>query len=1395
MFKSSQSKAANGNRYSTLSSDAGKGQSTFAFTIDEDDENEDFDGSASTDEQHQVHKLPRFEVKGGGDSNYRGWFKVLTFDWLKPLLETGNRKDQLDPEDLPQLFYEDESEVVEADFRNAWDVESRREPGKSPRLYRVLLRAFGIRFAKAGILKLIHDLCVFVGPNVLKALIIFLKSPDASMSTGLLLTFLVTASQLTMSLCLRQYFFQCYRTGLRLRSSLIQSIYSKSLTISSASRRSRTTGEIANLMSVDAQRMQDLTPYLHAVWYSFVQITLALTFLWRELGPSCLAGIFVIIVMMPVTKRVAKYLGGLQKSLMKVKDERLKVNNEVLSGVKVIKQMAWERSFTDKIARLRGDELSNLRSYVIGQALSGTLWSTVPLLVAVATFAAYVASGRILDVETALTSLALFEILRFPLFMLPQVINNLVEANVSLTRIESFLSSDDQEPVPKLPASEGSGIDLDAATFVWDGKRMKPKEHEDESDEELSPEEYENLLLRSQLMDAEERIRSLTDKPPLMSSAPSLLALKRVHLNVRPGDLVAIVGSVGSGKSTLLSGILGECRALSGSVAVSGRVAYAAQKSFIMNATLRDNVTFERTFNQSKYDRTVSACALTHDLTVLPGGDMTEIGEKGINLSGGQKARVSLARALYADADVYLLDDPLSAVDAHVGRHLFDKCILETMLNNPSRDVESAVVLVTNALQFLNHPRVSKILVVEGGTVVEEGTYQSLLSTDSLFNKLIKNYKDSSSESMSISRESSKADLSAMTDSEGTKVSDDAGSPKTSAKIRAPASPAKDNSKSKLMTDELKERSTGSVSRKMYFLYGRAAGGLHVVAVLLLGYAAVEAMTVGNRWWLSYWSEHGDKSQWMMLGIYTLINLTVVISMFLRQLFLYLSGLKAARKLYMELLESILRAPMSFFDTTPIGRILNRFSKDIYSLDQQLPSTIRAYLGTLSSVISTIMVITTVTPWFAVTLLPIIAYYIYNQRYFTKTYRELKRLDSVSRSPIYALFGETLEGVTTVRAFNAQGSLKKRLVKMLNENQTAFFLTFSAQCWLAVRLELAGTVIITFACLCAVLEHPFQASEAFAGAAGLSISFALSVTQSLNWSVRMSSDLEAQMVSVERVDQYIKGVTPEAPRETEGDHNLPRDFPKGEITFKDAEMRYRPGLPLVLKGLNLTIPAGCRVGVVGRTGAGKSSLMVVLLRLVELSRGKIYIDGVDIANLGLELIRSKIAIVPQDPVLFSGSIRTNLDPFGKFDDARLVRVLERVGLMGGGPGLESSGVERIKTLGDDVEEDGGNFSVGQRQLLVIARALLSECTIVLMDEATSSVDVDTDALIQKAMREEFGGATTITVAHRINTIMDSDMILVMDDGKSVEFDSPGSLLSKEEGYFKKLVEAFEESHG
>jgi len=578
------------------------------------------------------------------------------------------------------------------------------------------------------------------------------------------------------------------------------------------------------------------------------------------------------------------------------------------------------------------------------------------------------------------------------------------------------------------------------------------------------------------------------------------------------------------------------------------------------------------------------------------------------------------------------------------------------------------------------------------------------------------------------------------------------------------------------------EREVGSVTRAVYWSWIRAGGGVVIAILSASVYALSQCTDIATRWWLTYWSENGEAHPpgWY-LGFYACLNAASCLLYFIMNYNTMRRGLAASSRLYRQLLATVLRAPMSFFDTTPLGRVTNRFSKDIYTLDENLPNTVHLYLTTLSTVIGTLIVVCVVTPFFAIALIPIILFYVHSQRYFLKTSRELKRIESVSRSPIYALFSETLDGLASVRAFHAEERFMLRNKDLLDRNQRAYFLTFAGNCWLAIRLEFAGTMIVTFAALFAVLGR--GASVDFAAVAGLSVSFALSVTQALNWSVRMASQLESEMVSVERIRQYVDHLEPEAPTHVP-DADPPPGWPtSGEVVFRDVQLRYRPDLPLVLKGLSLTLRAREKVGVVGRTGAGKSSLIVSLLRLVELEAGTILIDGIDIRAIGLQPLRSGLAVIPQDPLLFSGTIRSNLDPFGVHADALLWGTVERVGLS-----------RTVTGLLDVVEEGGHNFSAGQRQLLCVARALLARSRVVLMDEATAAIDVETDAMLQRVLREEFADATTITIAHRLNTVLESDRVLVMDDGRAAEFDTPSALLARPGSLFHQLVHNWEASH-
>ncbi len=876
-------------------------------------------------------------------------------------------------------------------------------------------------------------------------------------------------------------------------------------------------------------------------------------------------------------------------------------------ALQIIKIQAWEENFRTKLSNLRNIEMLKLRQYFITSAMSVSMYSSTPLLVSLATFGAYTMIGQHhLDVAQALTALALFDILRFPLFMLPQIINRIIEASISFERVRKFLLAEEYQHVGEGALEQSGEIYINNGTFVYDSK--KPMLLEEEGNKEKGGirglmhqqarlmreaelnQQWEMALLKAQLIDAENTIAKLSDKGTTSShsmlmdeneeggefSPSSLLSLRRVTMHVKKGEFVAVVGGVGAGKSTLINSILGEGRPLTGTeLAVKGTLGTFVQSPFILNDTVRNNILFGHApiskngskgsggepIDEERYKLAVEVSSLTHDFSLLPHGDQTEIGEKGITLSGGQKARVALARTVYHDADVYLLDDPLAAVDAHVGKDLFNRCIVDEMLLGKSKGKKSVernatVILVTNALQYLSHEMVDKIICLGDGRVQEVGTFAELSSDpNSRFSAFLKVLSETSISAMDTS--GNDVDFNAEDDNMSANL-DLGGEPEVSKVIApAPTSPKRkmsvqsvddsagegniDENAGALMTDEFKEREKGAVDRQVYISWSKAAGGLSVGLIILSMFAVVESLQVLSKWWLTHWSQSGGANIVFFLGMYAVINFrcvrcnpssfylsvrcpmdtnifmsffSAIFATFVRLLLFNFSGLRASKVMFDELLNTILHAPMAFFDTTPIGRIMNRFSKDMYTVDEQLVVSGRSYFQTMAAVLSTIVVVTSVTPKFIFGLIPLLFFYMHQQNFFTMTYRELKRLDSVSRSPIYALLSETLDGVLTIRAFGAEENLNKRMINMVNVQQTAYRLTFAAQCWLSVRLEFCGTMIVFVACFVSIIQHGARGGdEIFAGLAGLSISFALSITQSLNWTVRMASDLEANMVA------------------------------------------------------------------------------------------------------------------------------------------------------------------------------------------------------------------------------------------------------------------------------------------
>ncbi|XP_032595386.1 multidrug resistance-associated protein 1 isoform X4 [Drosophila grimshawi] len=1308
----------------------------------------------------------------------------ITYRWFDGMALKGYRN-PLEEKDLWDLRPQDSCKEVMPTFAHYWNQNVRKnhkqtsnakhEPkakfsngrvsfenpessGKKKGLASIMppiYKSFGGIFLFGSFFKLITDVLTFAQPQVLGLIISYVedyeKNPQPEWK-GILYSVALFVLASAQTFILAQYFHRMFIVGLRIRTALINCIYRKALRISNAARKQSTVGEIVNLMAVDAQRFMDLTTYLNMLWSAPLQIALALYFLWQQLGPSVLAGLAVMIIMIPLNGFIASRIKTYQIRQMKYKDDRVKLMNEVLSGIKVLKLYAWEPSFEKQVLDIRDKEIATLRSTAYLNASTSFLWSCAPFLVSLVTFATYVLvdENNVLDAKKTFVSLSLFNILRFPLTMLPMLITNLVQTQVSVGRINKFLNSEELDPNNvQHDASKPHPMTIENGFFSWG-----------EEDE---------------------------------------ITLKNINIEVRQNNLVAIVGTVGSGKSSVIQAFLGEMEKISGSVNTVGTMAYVPQQAWIQNATVRDNILFGKPYDRKRYNRVIDACALRTDIEILSAGDQTEIGEKGINLSGGQKQRISLARAVYSDADLYLLDDPLSAVDAHVGKHIFEEVIgPKGMLAKKTR------VLVTHGITFL--PQTNNIYVMKLGEITESGTYSELLKSKGAFSDFLMQHLQEGDveeeEIDQIKRQLSQTDPElvvpfekaialARTESLSDSISINSASSLMGGSLRrrgkrqnsydsggsAASLKKKQEIEGKLI--ETEKSQTGGVDFAVYKHYIKSVGIFLSVATLVLNFV-FQGFQIGSNLWLTKWSndkevENDTGLRNMYLGVYGAFGVGQVVARYLSGLALALGGLHCSLEVFSKLISMVLKWPMEMFDTTPLGRILSRFAKDVDTVDNVLPQIVSQFLSTCYSVLATIVVISISTPIFLAVIVPIAFIYYFAQRFYVATSRQLMRLESVSRSPIYSHFGETVTGVSTIRAYTVQDRFIDESDGKVDKNQVCKYPSLIANRWLAVRLEMVGNLIILFASLFAVLG-----GQTNPGLVGLSVSYALQVTQTLNWLVRMSSDIETNIVSVERIKEYGE-TKQEAPWELESDKQKPKNWPAdGRVEFQNFQVRYREGLDLVLRGVSFNITGGEKVGIVGRTGAGKSSLTLALFRIIESAGGKILIDGVDIASMGLHMLRSRLTIIPQDPVLFSGSLRSNLDPFEIKTDEELWKALELSHLKAFAKSLAAG-------LNHEISEGGENLSVGQRQLVCLARALLRKTKVLILDEATAAVDLETDDLIQKTIRSEFKECTVMTIAHRLNTILDSDKVIVLDKGQITEFASPDELLGNPKSAFYSMA--------
>ncbi|OLY85367.1 Metal resistance protein YCF1 [Smittium mucronatum] len=1330
-------------------------------------------------------------------------FSLLTFSWMGSLIEKGSVH-MLRISDLFNLPKAVQTNRASHEFWSEWSKE--RNSSRNS-IFSALIRVFGGGYALAGFLKFLFDVLQFSQPVILKKLLAFVKDYTEGKNKSISYGFYYSAAMFLLSIAqttiLHQYFSLAMLTGVGIRSSLVSAIYKKTMLMSSKSRAQFNTGDIVNRMSVDAQRISDTTQYGHLLWSAPLQIFIALYLLFQTLGWSSLVGALVMVFAIPLNTYVTKQMRSIQKEKMRCKDSRVRLTEESLLGIKILKLYAWETPFLERIRIVRNDlEIKNLIRYGIMNSLQTAIILIVPFSVSFLSFVcySYFESDKkgTLDSSLIFVSITLFNLLRFPLNMLPSVITSFVEASVGLQRIKDYLISEElnSNAVTKLDFHRG---DLTSNQSFVSTKGKNPIDH------------YGRALTDQSLVSIENadfwwNYDSSSPKP----------TLSKITIDVKSNELLAIVGRVGSGKSSLLSAILGEMYKSKGSVTIRGKVAYAAQQPWIMNATVRDNILFGHKFDKEFYDKVIYACGLEPDLPMLLDGDMTEIGEKGINLSGGQKARLSLARAVYARADVYLLDDPLSAVDSHVGAHLFKNVLgPEGLLKSRAR------LLVTNSVPYLKS--CDSIVLLQDGNIVEMGSYDHLLKEDGLLTSLVRDFgndnSQSSQRSSDLSQESEEH-IQCINNSKHTQpcyLEDDSCETDMDISNRDPAFVLSERKSSVItlprvsimpfshtnqddnQTGQLIESETygsGQVSRSVYRDYLISCGVLPAF-LFIISITLSQALNIYNTLWLKKWAnsnDNGDNYPFYYLSIYLLIGTFFVLFGAARSYLLFAVCSSNSAKIYHErMLKSVFGSPMSFFDTTPIGRIINRFSRDQSVIDEELPSSFGAWLLVLLGMAFSVFAIVYELPSFLFVAVPISFFYLRLQYIYLRVSRDLKRLDSVSKSPIYQHFQETLGGVPTIRSYGQTERFEAENLYRLNNSQLASYAYLGINRWLAVRLELISAIMIfSVSFICVYYLYTVQGEGAIsASTVGVTISFALSITQSLNWCIRMYVKVETDIVALERLGEYSNLPSEEKGNFTDSDiaefDDSHKNWPdKGVVTFIDYFTRYRKDLEPVLKDINVEVKSNEKVGIVGRTGAGKSSFTLALFRIVEPISGSIMIDGIDITKISLFSLRSKLSIIPQDPVLFSGTIRFNLFPYSpdnqltSVTDEELWNSLELSHLKDFVMSLDGG-------LDAEVQAGGENFSVGQRQLMCLARALVRKSQILVLDEATAAIDPQTDELIQKTIRSSFKDNTIITIAHRLNTVLDSDRILVLSHGEVVEYDSPKNLMANPKSSFTSFA--------
>ncbi|KAF8865738.1 hypothetical protein BDZ45DRAFT_611414 [Acephala macrosclerotiorum] len=1203
------------------------------------------------------------------------------------------------------------------------------------------------------------------------------------------------------------------------------------------------TGTIINLMSVDSFKVSEITAYLHFLLAAApTQLIVAIYLLYKILGYSSIPGLIVMAILLPINIAFARGFGSAQKKIMAATDKRIHTTNEVLQNIRIIKFFAWEHRFSGIVNEKRAAELKALRGKYIIWAFAVAVWNTVPVVITFFSFLVYtLIEQKPLYPSVAFTAISLFTILRVPLDQLGDMIAHVQDSKVSVDRVEEFLNEEETEKYEQLRHDnldeEGNQmIGFKNATFSWGGKEATKDD---------------------------------------ISSAFRLMDM---DIKFEIGKLNIIAGPTGSGKTSLLMALLGEMTLIKGKVFLPGgysredvrpdpetglteSVAYCAQQAWLVNANIKENILFAAPLDEKKYKDVIVACALERDLEILDNGDQTLVGEKGITLSGGQKQRISLARALYSDSRHVLLDDCLSAVDSHTAKWIFDNCIRGPLMHGRT------CILVTHNLA-LCVPQSRYVVLLENGKIEIQGSSEVVIASGKLGDDVIKSQPGSAE----VSRMPSRVPSSVGDESGDTLIGDgEPGETPTQRRMsmaeRAERRLSKVKSVDKgkdLKKDAMDEtKAEGGVKWQVIILYLKSMGPWWFWALAVLVFGVQQFGSLAANIWIREWANqyqtkvttsyngispksfigntistvemassrfaqiqpYFDPNKTSLIAqfapnvdvayyltVYALIGVACMLVALFRDLWLFFGSLTASWRIHQRLMESVTRAKFKFFDVTPLGQLMNRFSKDLEAVDQEVAPIAISVVSCALAIAVTVALITAITPGFLIAAVFISAMYFFVGKFYLRSSRDLKRLESVQRSPLFQQFGETLNGITTIRAYGDERRFIRDNMLRINTHSRPFIYLWAANRWLAFRMDVIGDLVAFFAGVFVVLSI----GKIDAGAAGLSLSYALSFTENVLWLVRLYAMNEQNMNSVERIKEYLD-VEQEAPAVIEKTRPAANWPSQGSVEFINYTTRYRSDLDPVLRDVTFKISPLEKVGIVGRTGAGKSSLALALFRGLEAEDGKILVDDVDIGLIGLQDLRESITIVPQDPTLFTGTIRSNLDPFNLFTDEDIFTALRRVQLIGAAtsttnpstpitaswpvtpaivvpdtptgtstPTIANKNI--FLNLNSTVAESGNNLSQGQRQLLCLARAMLKQPKVLMMDEATASIDYNTDSKIQETIREL--KSTIITIAHRLQTIVDYDKVLVLDKGMVVEYGHPYELLKKEgkEAVFRGMCE-------